>query len=302
MIDLHVHTTMSDGTLSPEEVVRLAAERNLRAIAITDHDTLEGIDAARAEGSRVGVEVVGGVEISAQWPHGILHILGYFVRQDDEVLRECLRQLIQGRLERVPKILSLLRAQNVDISHDEVTRQAVGGVPGRLHLAGIMLRKGHVKTLQEAFDRYLRKGAPAHVEKPKLPPVKAIELITEAGGVPVVAHPYSLNYDSAGGLERTLRDLRSVGLQGIEAYYPRHAREQTRLFLGLADKLDLVATGGSDFHGTNKPDVRLGIFPDPGPLPYTLLERLKARRSASSETDDAESAVSEGRSSVRFRA
>lgn len=285
MIDLHVHTTMSDGTLSPTEVVRLAAKMNLRAIAITDHDTLDGIGPAQAEGRRVGVEVVSGVEISARWTGGILHVLGYFVSPEDTALRECLDRLIKGRQERVPKILSLLRAQNVLISGDEVNRQAVGGVPGRPHVAAIILRKGHVRSLQEAFDRYLKRGAPAHVEKIKLSPIKAIEVITKAGGVAVAAHPYSLNYESSGGLEQTLRDLRSVGLKGIEAYYPRHTREQTRLFLELADKLDLAVTGGTDFHGANKPDTRLGFFPDRGPLPYGVLENLKARKSTTTEKD-----------------
>ncbi len=277
MIDLHVHTNASDGTKAPAEVVRLAAAKGLRAIAITDHDTVEGVAEAVAEGKAVGVEVVPGVEISADFRRGILHILGYFVRTDDPALLESLGRLKQGREERTPKILSKLQRLSVDISVEEVNREAGCGVTGRPHIAKVLARKHYVSSMQEAFDRYLRRGAAAYVEKLKLPPEDALQLIIQAGGLPVVAHPHTLLNDGLAGLEEIIKDLIPLGLQGIEAFYPAHTADQTSRFLNLAKKYDLAITGGTDYHGSNKPDVELGVIPGQPPPPYELLERLKQR-------------------------
>ncbi len=278
MIDLHVHTNMSDGTLSPREVVHRAANRGLRAIAITDHDTVAGVRPAMEAGIEVGVEVVPGVEMSSNWPGGILHMLGFFMDPNHPVLVRSLDYLRKGRQERIPKILAKLNEQDVYITLDEVERVAVGGVPGRPHVASIMVQKGHVRRLQEAFDRYLRRGAPAYVEKVKLGPGEAIRVIKTAGGIPVLAHPHSLNEDDPDRLEATIAALASEGLEGIEAYYPRHTRQQTGSYLQLAAKFDLVVTGGTDFHGANKPETELGVFPGQSPLPCSILENLKERR------------------------
>ena len=275
MIDLHVHTVISDGTFSPQQVVQLASKRGLKAIAVTDHDAVGGVAPAQEEGQRLGIEVVSGVELSARSDRGILHILGYFVRIDEPDLLESLAFLSRGRRERIPRILSRLEQNDVFVSNDEVESEAIGGVPGRPHVAAIMLRKGYVSALQEAFDRYLKKGAPAYVEKAKLAPQEAIEVLRKAGGVPVLAHPYSLGQEDPHRLEGVIRGLMDYGLMGVEAYYPRHTPSQTRLFLDLARRLDLVVTGGSDFHGANKPGVELGIIPSVGPLPYRILQSLK---------------------------
>ncbi len=278
MIDLHVHTTMSDGTVTPREVVRLASRKGLRAIAITDHDTIRALPEAQEESANAGVEVVTGVEISAEWPNGILHIIGYFVNQSDRQLLSALEYLRKHRLERIPKILSRLREQDVFISPDEIRRAARGGVPGRPHVANVLLQNGNVRTLQEAFDRYLKKGAPAYVKKAKLTPSEAIRVIVEAGGVAVIAHPYSLNSDDPASLEKIVKDLVDMGVRGIEAFYPRHTPGQTREYLDLAARLDLVATGGTDFHGSNKPTIKLGVIPGQNPLPYSILEELRQRK------------------------
>jgi len=285
MIDLHVHTTASDGTCSPGEVVRLASKKGMSALAITDHDTMAGVAEALEEGRTLGVEVVPGVEMSAQWERGILHILGYFVDRDHPELVKKLDYLKRGREERTPGILTKLRRLNLEISVDEVNKEAGPGVPGRPHIARIMVRKHYVSDLQEAFDRYLRKGAPAYVEKAKLPPYDALELITQAGGVPVMAHPHSLMTVYASYLEEIVRDLKTHGLQGIEAYYPKHTPENTRAFLTIARKFNLAVTGGTDFHGSNKPDVELGVIPGLDPLPYSLLEGLKERRNRRSDAE-----------------
>ncbi len=279
LIDLHVHTHMSDGTLSPKEVVIRSAELGLKAIAITDHDTIAGIIEACEEGKSRGVEIVPGVEISTDWSRGILHVLGYFIRLDDNRLLDTLSYLNTGRKERIPRIIAKLADNNVRVALEDVNNEAVGGVPGRPHVAQVMVHNGTVRTVQEAFDRFLRRGAPAYVEKTKLSPTEAIRLISGAGGIPVLAHPHSLNMERSYELPTMLQFLVDKGLQGIESYYPRHSPEQTRLFLDLAFRFNLAVTGGTDFHGANKPEIKLGHFPGQQQLPYSLLESLKERLS-----------------------
>ncbi len=278
-IDLHVHTNMSDGTMTPAELVQYASTIGLRAIAITDHDTLDGIEPAQSAVNdlELELEVVPGVEISADYDLGILHILGFFIRSDDSDLQKSLNFLRIERRSRISRILAKLQAQNVFIREEEVKKIAGDGSPGRPHLANLMFRKGYVKTIQEAFERYLKKGACAYVPKVKLPAHKTLQLITDAGGIPVMAHPYSLNQNNPDRFEEIVISLIDIGLKGIEAYYPKHTREQTRMYVRLASKLDLVVTGGTDYHGANKPGTELGVFPDRPPLPYSILEDMKKR-------------------------
>ncbi len=277
MIDLHVHTKASDGTLSPEEVVRYAASKGLKAIAITDHDTLDGVQRAQVEGARRGIEVISGIEISTQWDNGILHILGYYVDFEHVGLLKSLDFLQNGRHERIPKILLKLATHKIHISPAEVEFEVSGGVPGRPHVANVMVKKGHVKNIQEAFDLYLRKGAPAYVDKAKLSPIEAIRVIASAAKSCVLAHPYSINIESPDRFEKMLRTFMSYGLRGIEAYYPKHTAVQTKFFIDMASKLNLAVTGGTDFHGSNRPEIEIGILPEVGPLPHSILLDLKKR-------------------------
>ncbi len=277
MIDLHVHTNMSDGSLSPAEVVRRSAAKGLQAIAITDHDTIAGIGEAQAEGLRTGVEVISGVEMSVEWNPGIVHILGFFIRPDDTDLLKSLAYLGKGRHDRIPKILSKLSNCGLHISVEEVARESGGGVPGRPHVANVMVRNGVVGSVQEAFDLYLGKGAPAYVKKTKILPGEATDVIRKAGGLAVLAHPYLIDAQDSGGLRQIIKRLVRHGLEGIEVYYPKHTPEQTRIFLDLALEFDLAVSGGTDFHGAGKPEVELGVFPGRGPLPYSILQDMKAR-------------------------
>jgi 3',5'-nucleoside bisphosphate phosphatase len=277
MIDLHVHTNMSDGSFSPAEIVRLSAQKGLQAIAITDHDTVAGIAVAQAEGSRSGVEVISGVEMSVEWNPGIVHILGFFVNSDDRHLLESLAYLAQGRHDRIPKIVSKLNDCGVHISVEEVAGESGDGVPGRPHVANVMVRKGIVSGVQEAFDLYLGKGAPAYVKKTKTSPREAMRVIKGAGGLPVLAHPHSIDEPDNSRLRDIVRDFVSQGLEGIEVFYPKHTAEQTRTFLNLALEFDLAITGGTDFHGAGRPDIELGVIPGREPLPYSILQDMKAR-------------------------
>lgn len=279
MIDLHVHTNASDGTFSPREVVRLAAGKAIKAIAITDHDTVAGIPEAQREGAVVGVEVIVGVELSVEWSHGILHVLGYFLDTHHPELLRVLDDLKRIREERTPRILAKLKDLDVHVSREEVEREAAGGVPGRPHLARVLVQKGYVPDIQQAFDRYLRRGAAAYVRKPKILPADAFRLIIESGGLPALAHPYSLLDLPDVRLEEILDRLKPLGLAGIEVYYPMHTPDQTAHFLDLAHVYGLVVTGGTDFHGANKPGIELGVIEGIAPLPYSMLDELKARRS-----------------------
>jgi predicted metal-dependent phosphoesterase TrpH len=272
-IDLHVHTTASDGTLTPSQVVQLAKKRRLKAIAITDHDTVDGVKEALEEGERASLEVIPGVEISANIGRGSVHLLGYFVETEGGILKEKLDTLKGARSERNPRIVSKLKSLGIAITYQEVVAASGGGQVGRPHFAQVLLNKGYVSSLNEAFDRYLAQGAPAYVDKYRLDVKEAIDLVLKAGGVPVLAHPFTLNC-MPGDLETLVNELVQDGLKGIEAFYPDHTREQTAQYRGLAEKFHLVKTGGSDFHGTLLEKAELGIIGNGISLSYAVAEEL----------------------------
>jgi predicted metal-dependent phosphoesterase TrpH len=277
-IDLHIHSTASDGSYKPAEVVRLAKAVGLAAISLTDHDTIDGLPEAIQAGAAMGLEVIPGVEISAEFAGGdSMHILGYFVDYLDGRLDERLAVLKRARAQRNPKIIAKLNALGIPITNAQVEQISGGGQVGRPHIARALLESGYVRSFQEAFDIYLRKGGLAFVPKFRFPPVEALAMIKEAQGIPVLAHPFTLGLNSR-GLKELLQELKALGLAGLEVYYADHTPEMEALYLSLARELGLLVTGGSDFHGLNKPEVTLGTFPSQTKLTYDLLARLKTWR------------------------
>jgi predicted metal-dependent phosphoesterase TrpH len=259
MVDLHSHSTASDGTLAPAEVVRVAIDRGLSALALTDHDTIDGIAEASAEANRLGLDFLPGIEISAEYPHpGTLHLLGYGIDPQSTILRDMTKTLLAGRDNRNPKIIDKLQKLNVAITMEEVDREAGGNVVGRPHIAAILVRKGYVGSIKQAFDKYLAPGGLAYFDKERLSPGKAIGMILESGGLPVLAHPIQLRYENDAQLERVVKDLLDVGLAGIEVIHSDHDAKLVEKYSTLAERFGLLKTGGSDFHGTNK-KIELGI-------------------------------------------
>jgi predicted metal-dependent phosphoesterase TrpH len=278
LIDLHIHSTASDGSYSPAAVVRQAKEGGLTAIALTDHDTVDGLAEALAAGDREGLEVIPGVEISAQFPGGTMHILGLFVDYHNGLLDKRLAVLKQARIDRNPQIIAKLNALGLRITMAQVEAIAGGGQIGRPHIARALMESGYVSDLQEAFDKYLGWQRAAYVSKFRFPPPEALAMIREAKGIPVLAHPFTLNLGSAYALKNLIVELQGLGLAGLEVYYSEHTREQEALYLKLARELDLLVTGGSDYHGDNKPEITLGSMPSQEKLTYHLVEALKAWR------------------------
>ncbi|OAQ19831.1 PHP domain-containing protein [Thermosulfurimonas dismutans] len=281
MIDLHTHSTASDGTYSPAELVQLAKDVSLSALALTDHDTVEGLGEAMAAARELGVPFVPGVEISVKFDGpGHCHILGYFVDADSPVLRETLGLLQRAREERNRKMMEKLQSLGVDITLEELEDQAKGEI-GRPHFAALLVKKGVVKSVGEAFEKYLKKGAPAYVPKARLTAEEAFSAIRAAGGLAVLAHPIHLKL-SPEELVRYVEELKAFGLDGIEAYYTDHTKQFTTLCLEIARRYDLVPTGGSDFHGHNKPDIKLGRGFGNLSVPDECYERLRRRWEAKS--------------------
>ncbi|MCK9376921.1 MAG: PHP domain-containing protein [Syntrophobacterales bacterium] len=277
-IDLHVHSTASDGSFAPAEVVRQAKAGGLTAMALTDHDTVDGLAEAVAAGDREGVEVIPGVEISAQCPGGTMHILGLFVDYHDGRLDERLAVLKQARIDRNPQIIKKLNDLNIPITMARVEEISGGGQVGRPHIARALMEAGYVTSIQQAFDIFLRKGGKAYVSKYRFPPAEALTMIRESKGIPVLAHPFTLGLGSAFALKNLLIELKGQGLAGIEVFYSEHTPEQEALYLKLARELDLLITGGSDYHGLNKPEITLGSMASQKKLTYKLVEALKAWR------------------------
>ncbi len=277
-VDLHVHTTASDGTMSPTEVVRYAKEKGLRAMAITDHDTVEGIEEGVQEGERLNLEVIPGVELSVDFPKGTMHLLGYYIDPNCAELADKLVVVQQARAERNIKMIKKLQGLGIEIDFSEVKKFSEHGQIGRPHFAYIMVQNGYARNIQDAFDRFLCKGGPAYVEKLKFPPEEAIGFIIKAGGIAVLAHPFTLNQPKEKELEDLVVELKEKGLEGIEVYHPEHTEGQKRFYRYLAQRHGLFISGGSDFHGLTKGGVDLGNgYGDMG-LPYSMVEELKTRR------------------------
>jgi len=278
VIDLHVHTTASDGTMSPAELVRYAKGKGLRTIAITDHDTIEGIEEGLQEGSKRGLEVIPGVELSVDYSNGTMHLLGYYIDITCTELTDKLMVLQQARAERNLKMIDKLRALGMEIDLAEVATVAEHGQIGRPHFAQAMVKKGYVQNIPDAFDRYLRKGGPAYVEKFRLSAEEAIHVIRTAGGVTVLAHPFTLNQPQPHEFDAVIGELKQRGLEGIEVHYPEHSEGQKKLYRDVAQQYGLLITGGSDFHGLTKDAIDLGEGYGDGELTHTIVEDMKSRR------------------------
>jgi hypothetical protein len=255
-IDLHTHSTASDGTLRPAELMRAAKEAGLSAIALTDHDTFDGLPEAREEAQRLGVELVPGCELSLDYAGLPTHLLALFVDERPGKVVGELTRVRQARALRNETMLEKLKAVGVHLRREDVERHA-SGVVGRPHMAQAMLEAGVVRSFEEAFARFLGAGGLAYVPKAKLTPQEAIRAIHADGGLAVLAHPYLLSQQPR-QIESILAELAGVGLDGVEVYYTEHSDKYTALVSGLARNLGLLESGGSDFHGAVKPGVTLG--------------------------------------------
>lgn len=276
-IDLHTHTTQSDGSASPTELIARASSKRARAIAVTDHDTVAALDEARDAAGRFGLELISGIEISAEYSPGTMHILGYCLDERSVALNEQLGELREAREKRNPEIAKRLQDLGLDIGYDEVSTAAGNEVVGRPHFARLMVEREYAASIQDAFDRFLKKGAPAYVEKARLSPRDSIILIREAGGVAVLAHPYQLKLPSYEAVDELVAELAGFGLDGIEAIYSRHSPDERVAYAEIAARHGLLVTGGSDYHGSYKPDIDLVTGLGDLEIPYALLEEVKSR-------------------------
>ena len=281
-IDLHIHSTASDGSLTPAEIIARARHCGLAAIAITDHDTLAGVTEVVSSGLASDLNFLSGVEISTASPkrfpsRGSLHLLGYGIDPDDEQLQNALARLQNARQERNPRIIAKLNHLGIGISMADLEAQAGDAQIGRPHIASWLVRNGIVADFDEAFERYLGTGRPAYADKYRIDCDAAIKLIRRAGGAPVLAHPGLITPEGNWCLEDLVARLKANGLMGVEAYYPEHTHAQTQNYLAWAQRFDLAATGGTDFHGAIKPDVEMGVAGGDFHVPYRCFTDLMAR-------------------------
>ncbi len=278
-IDLHAHTTASDGSFTPTELVEAAHGLGLGALAVTDHDTLAGLGEARAAAQRVGLDLVAGVELSVEDDGGRFHLLGYGFDPANAALAETLTTLRRSRAARNDLMAARMSEMGLPVTMDDVRAEAGEDalVIARPHFARALIKKGIVGSVAEAFEKYLSTGKPLYLPKEVLTPRDAIALIHGAGGVAVMAHPGLVPLDEAAFDARVTSLAQKDGLDGIEAYYSQHSQADTDRFLALATRLGLLVTGGSDFHGTVKPHVPLGIVFGGRPAAPALLESLRAR-------------------------
>ena len=268
IVDLHLHTTASDGRLSPRELVRLVADRGLKQISISDHDTTEGLAEAFQEAEEhTDLRIIPGIELSTDIPGDEIHMLGYFIQYHEAPFQEILRRFRRGRVDRAREMVEKLVAMGIQLEWERVQEIAGDGAVGRPHIALALVEKGYCKEPKDAFPEYLGRNGVAYVERTKLTPAEAIRMLLEVGGVPVLAHPGYLS-----DLEARVPELRAAGLLGMEVYYAKFAPDKVEYLKGLATEHDLIPCGGSDFHGLGNTDEAL-----PGSMgpPLSTVERLE---------------------------
>ncbi len=267
--DLHIHSFFSDGTFSPEKITKLAAQKGLSAIAITDHDCIDAIGPSLEIANKRGpLEVVPGVELSCEIDGCEVHMLGYFIDYKDNNLIKALKSLVDMRNSRMFKMLKNLTGLGMDLSIDDVKKIKSEGTYGRLHLAALLLNKGYVRSIQEAFDKFLGFGKPCYVSGDRISPTEAIAMIINAGGAAVLGHPYSVNKDEY------IPGFVKAGLAGIEAYHTDHPEPVVNRYKKIAEQFGLIITGGSDCHGAGKGRALIGNIT----VPYEVVEELRCRK------------------------
>ena len=277
MIDLHLHSTYSDGTMTPSELVRLAANIGLSAVSITDHDTVSGTEEALREGKKCALEVVPGLEISVEHRGTNLHLLGYYFDWLDERLVETLKMLQTSREERNRKIVSKFQEMGINLSQDELQNEAGAGVAGRPHFARLLVKKNIVKTNEQAFAHYLKAGRCAYVSRFVLDIREAIEILHHAGGFAVVAHP-ALIPCSMNELSGILRELKQAGIDGLETYYPTQRGDVFKKIRALARQYQLLETGGSDYHGDTRKGIAIAGATKKFLVPDELMNTLREQK------------------------
>lgn len=276
-IDLHAHSNASDGTLSPTQVVELAAREGLRAIALTDHDTVAGIREAEEAAERTGVELVPGIEFSCVWKGTEIHILGLFVDMDDPSFVRQVQELLKVRDERNEEMIRRFQADGMDITLEGLKAGEPDTVVTRAHFARLLVEKGYAATLDTAFKKYLQYGGRYCIRKEKIDPEKAMDILVQNGAFPSLAHimQYKLGWEED---KKLLAYLKELGLKGLEVYHSSHNASQSIRLQDLAVRYGLLPTGGSDFHGANKPDIQIGVGRGGLKLSYGLLEAIKRAR------------------------
>lgn len=276
MIDLHCHSIFSDGTHTPEELAQLAEQGGLTALALTDHDTTDGLPRFMAACANTPVQAVPGIELSAEFGEVTFHILGYLFDPANAELQAALQWVREGRTERNARILEKLNRLGYDLTHDDVRKHAGDELVGRPHFAAALIEKGHFKHKDKIFQQLLGKGKAAYVERRRLTPEDCIRTICKAGGIAVIAHPGQMKLTTR-NLRRLVKKLKEHGLGGIEVWHPTHHPHQSAAYLRICEDFDLAATGGSDFHGRLTPDLTLGRGFGELNVPDQILENLRSR-------------------------
>lgn len=285
-VDLHVHSNRSDGTFSPTQLVDYAMEKGLAAFALTDHDTVDGLEEAlqhaedlrrnlSSEASATVPEVIPGIELSTEYQGRDVHIVGLYIDYHNECFQKYLHDFVESRIQRNLKMCRRLQEAGLDISYEALLSEFPGAVITRAHYAKYLLNHGYIKSMKEAFDRYVGDHCPYYVPREKVTPVQAVELILQAGGIPILAHPI-LYHMSDERLDTLVAELTRAGLMGIEAIYSTYDTAEERQIRKLAEKYGLRISGGSDFHGENKPGLDLAVGYGKLFVPYSVLEELKA--------------------------